>query len=80
MVDCAAIQSWFRGFIGAENFGCDPDFSDLLIQEKRGPDAEPAVQQGKPAERAAPAPEPGPKLAVSESSSQDPWEQKIVIS
>jgi ubiquitin-protein ligase len=42
--------------------------------------AEPAVQVGKPAESAAPAPEPGPKLAASESSSQDPWEQKIVIS
>jgi len=42
---------------------------------------EPVVQVGTPVENAiAPTPEPVPKLAVSESSSQDPWEQKIVIS
>jgi len=46
-----------------------------------GHGAEPVVQLGTPVESAiAPTPEPGPKLAVSESSSQDPWEQKIVIS
>jgi len=46
-----------------------------------GHGAEPVVQVGTPQETAiAPTPEPGPKLATSESSSQDPWEQKIVIS
>src|SRR5215475_12828734 len=46
-----------------------------------GHGAEPVVQVGTPQETAiAPTPEPGPKLATSESSSRDPWEQKIVIS
>jgi len=46
-----------------------------------GHGTEPVVQVGTPVESAvAAAPEPGPKLAASESSSQDPWEQKIVIS
>jgi ubiquitin-protein ligase len=45
-----------------------------------GHGTEPVVRVGTPVENAAPATEPGPKLAASESSSQDPWEQKIVIS
>ncbi len=45
-----------------------------------GHGAEPAVQVGTPEERAAPPPLAAPKLAASETSSQDPWEQKIVIS
>ncbi len=45
-----------------------------------GHGAEPAVKVGTPEERAAPPPLAAPKLAASETSSQDPWEQKIVIS
>ena len=46
-----------------------------------GHGAEPVVQGGAPVENAIdPTPEAAPKLAVSESSSQDPWEEKIVIS
>src|SRR5258707_13763961 len=45
-----------------------------------GHGAEPAVQVGTAEESAAPLPLPAPKLAASETSSQDPWEQKIVIS
>ncbi len=45
-----------------------------------GHGAEPAVQVGNPEERTAPPPLAAPKLAASETSSQDPWEQKIVIS
>jgi hypothetical protein len=45
-----------------------------------GHGTEPVVQVGTLVENPiAAAPEPGPKLAASESSSQDPWEQKIVI-
>jgi len=45
-----------------------------------GHGAEPVVQVGTLESAVAAAPEPGSKLAASESSSQDPWEQKIVIS